>query len=139
MIATRRHSKYKSGGALGPGDNEFKFDFGHISGNDLQTIALGLRRPPRLECKCQGSFQGNGKQGAVDVAQSVQARGRQSGTSSGVRMARELCKGDSDGPYKKQERRQSSMAKEAERDLETPCHRLWDERVFAHWPFCSCD
>lgn len=40
VIAPRRHSKYKSGGALGPGDNK------HISGNDLQTIeniTLGLR------------------------------------------------------------------------------------------------
>lgn len=66
VIATRRHSKYKSGGALGPGDNEFKFDFGHISGNDLQTIeniALGLRRWPRLENKCQGGVSWQWKAG----------------------------------------------------------------------------
>lgn len=59
VIATRRHSKHRSGGALGPGDNELKLDFGHIRRNDLQTIeniTLGLRRRPWLENKCQGQW-----------------------------------------------------------------------------------
>lgn len=116
----------------------------------LGTYAETIYRPLRTSLWASGdgrgwraNVKGSGKQGAVDLAQSVQGRGRQPGTksswSSGVRMARELCKGDSDGPCKKQERWQSSVAKEVKRDSETPCHRLQGEQMFAHGPFCSCD
>lgn len=145
VIATRSHSKYKSGGALCPGDNEFKFDFGHISGKDLQTIeniALGLRRL-WLESKCQGS-----------VSRAVESRVpltsprvyRQEGDSQEQNPAAALVSGwlgssakATQMDHARSRKDGSRMAKEAKRDSETPCHRLQDEWIFAHWPFCSCD